>query len=313
MKLSVTLVAVACSVAWICVGARAPAQSDSIVVGGDSPESREVSICARDMTAERQTKWRATVVQALCKSNDPSALLSVFALSAGMFDGTPDWSTLDRAYRLGKKEPTVLWTVVVSSKCHLPFQASECNRMVNAGRQLTLIDPNNAMAWITLGYAIDQSAGDDAELRNALARATEAPKFHDYGYDITRDIIKNSERAPMPAESIADGLSADQLRMYLIASFEPPTKDITDWLYQIGGCISADKPPEPNSDGCIKAKALLSRGDSAATLIANEMLMAKITAVTSKEGTSPAMATKSVRAYETSSNELEFAEKISEK
>jgi len=265
-------------VAGTSLGASPPQPLDPIVIGGDKPESRGIASCERDFGQDATGAWLNQLVRSLCKQGDANSLFDVFLITAPSFgtSGSPDFATLDRAYALGQESPLVLWTVVMLSKCNAPFQVSECDRMLKAARMLSHADPDNAMAWLTLGYAADRSLGSPDEISSALDRATAARRFHDYGFDVMKRGVVVSGRSPVP-DAVLGRQSAEHFRKQFISPFEIPTHLLVDWVNQ--GCNATNAVPPSSVTQCANAKALFRRGDSEETLSGDPDALAEINAM----------------------------------
>jgi len=248
-----------------------------IVIGGDQPESRGTSACNEGFGTEPLATWVARTVHTLCKKGDAESLLAVFLFAAPGVgsQGAPDWMTLDRAYAVGQSNPVVLWTVALNSKCHMPFQASECPRMVTAARQLTQADADNGLAWLTLAYASDQSLGDPTDIGAALDRAAAAPRVHDYGFDLLKLAVTTTGEVAIPDDVRGQATQA-QFRLQFLNPFVAPASTVTGWLNR--GCNSTNAIPPPAADQCRRAKSLLQRGDSRETLSGDTKAIAQLDA-----------------------------------
>jgi len=255
-----------------------------IVIGGDEPNPRGTSSCDRDFGSDALGAWVNRTVRTLCAQGDATSLLSVFLITAPTLgsQGGPDLATLDRAYAVGKSNPLVLWTVALTSKCHMPFQASECDRMLRAARLLTRVDPDNAMAWLTLGYAADESLANPDEISSAVNHAVSASRFHDYGFDLAKQVVVASRQVDIPAIALGRQTS-DQFRLQFINPFVAPTSTIIGWLRQ--GCNASNAVPPPATQQCARAKELLKRGDSMETLSGDPDALAEIK--TAKDAANP--------------------------
>ncbi len=298
-----------CSVGW--PDPPQPPSLAPIVIGGDEPETRGTSSCERVFGSDALAVWITGTVHSLCKKGDANSLLAVFLISSPLgSQGTPDLATLDRAYAAGKSNPVVLWTVALSSKCHMPFQASECSRMMTAAKLLSRADPENAMAWLTLGFAADESLADPEEIGSALDHAIAAPRFHDYGFDLTKRAVAASGQVPVPAD-VLEQLTPEQFRLQFANPSVSQTSAVISWLNQ--GCNATNAAPPPASQQCTQAKELLRRGDSIATLSANQKLLAQMRADPAADhpGDQTAYA-RAVRALADSNSEQEYLGKLKE-
>jgi len=248
-----------------------------IVVGGDQPELRSTSACNRHFGSEPLATWVNRTVHTLCDKGDAESLLAVFLFAAPGIgsQGAPDWMTLDRANAVGQSNPVVLWTVALNSKCHMPFQASECPRMVTASRQLTQADADNGLAWLTLAYALDQSLGDPADVGAALDRAAAASHVHDYGFDLLKLAAMATGEVAIPDE-VREQTTQAQFRLQFLNPFVAPASTVTEWLNQ--GCNATNAIPPPAADQCRRAKSLLQRGDSRETLSGDTKAIAELDA-----------------------------------
>ena len=276
-----------------------------IVLGGDKPEPRGVSSCKRDFGSDELGVWITQTVRLLCKKGDADSLLSVFLFAAPQFGshGDPDWTTLDRAYARGHSNPVVLWTIVLTSKCRMPFQASECDRMQAAARLLAEADPDNAMAWLARAYAADQNA-DYKEMSSALDHGASVQRFHDYAFDVAKRTLAASGQLPIP-ESVLRGQKPEQFRLQIGAAIN--AADVIYWLRN--GCRNEGMTsPSGAPDECAKAKGLLQRGDSEDTLRDNPEVLAELKAAeaTARSGDFAAYFKARVDAIGESSNERDW-------
>lgn len=285
-----------------------PPPLDPIVIGGDKPEPRGISSCKRDFGPDELGVWITQTVRSLCKKGDADSLLGVFMFTAqevGLYAGL-DLATLDRAYAVGKSNPAVLWTVVLTSKCNMPFQVSECDRMLNAARSLTRADPDNAMAWLALAYAADENLYW-LEIGPALDRSIAAPRFHDYGFDVMKRAVIASGQRPIPV-SVLGQKTTEQFRLQFAS---PGGSAVVDWLRgdcNARGAITPDDAPKQ----CAKAKELLQRGDSADTLSGNPEALAQMKATEAAAHTDngAAYAKASIEAAVKSGNEREWRNNV---
>lgn len=247
-----------------------------IVIGEDEPEARDVSACKRDFGADPLGGWITRTAHSLCATGHAESLLAVFLFTApgiGAHAG-PDFATLDRAYAMGKSNPLVLWTVVLTSKCRMPFQASECSRMLKAARLLAQADAGNAMAFLALGYAADASLADPREIAAALEHANAARRVHDYGFDLMKLAVEVSGRVPIP-DAVRGQQSAEQFRLQF-ANPVAATGTVVGWLR--AGCNATNAIPPPAPEACARARRILEHGDSLETLSGDAIATAEMSA-----------------------------------
>jgi hypothetical protein len=172
---------------------------------------------------------------------------------------------------------------------------------------LTRADPDNAMAWLTLGYAADHSLANPDEITLALERAVAASRFHDYDFDVTKRALAATGRVPIPQELMTSHGTSEQFRQQFATPFEIPARLIVEWVNQ--GCNATHAVPAPSATACTKAKDLFRRGDSEETLSgdAEAAAMIRTAFALSHPVNGDAFGKATIDAYTQSGNAREFA------
>jgi len=223
----------------------------------------------------------------LQSAQDADSLLAALLIAGE--SGERSRALINQMYTVGQSNPKVLWTAGISAACN-PSPSSpnaDCDRSLRAARKLVRVDANNAMAWLALAFLADSARLDPGEVDSALIRATAAPRFHDYGFDLVKLAVIATSRLVTPTDSLPvladhrmspEEARLDSLGMAALFGSMSTAIPIAEWVQR--GCSSAAKaaPRSERAQLCTKAGKLFKRGDSQLTLSANPEALKAISA-----------------------------------
>lgn len=258
-------------------------------------------------------RWVETTLLQLQATGSSNGLLAAHLLAKWQREPSAD-SLLGQAYDRAQENPKLLWYVSVNAACS-PDRFQDCARSVESAQRLTRADSINAMAWLTLAWAADRqlSAPGDAHpelIREGLTRAAAAKTFHDYGFDLTTVFLRETARVPLPFAAPGDvqAQANENARLTLAMMVGQTGQEVVSWLRS--GCGDSTGNTSVAAR-CRDAKVLLTRGDSARTLIA---LPEKAQAISvglargNRSSANPSL----IQTMITSSSEKELSERLEE-
>jgi hypothetical protein len=276
-----------------------------------------VALAQRPSQALQQ--WRTDLEAHLTKGGDAQSLLSMSLLTEHEKEGTSA-GYLDQAFERASSRPAVMWYASVGALC-MPMRPEGCPRRLDAAQRLTRIDAGNAMAWLTLAWALDTQPAvrgipDAVGIATALDRAAHASSFHDYGYDVFKGYVVALHGVPLPAtqRGVFDGMSDDQA--FLTLAMLPAYRGQEVLSHVEAQCALPGSVPPFTSAACSDVMKLFGRGDSWRTLTGDhaKQTVAKRAIVGLFRGgmATPEAAKKAWVALRASNTEMELAEHLSQ-
>ncbi|MGH8041713.1 MAG: hypothetical protein ACREPN_06680 [Rudaea sp.] len=266
-------------VAGVAAWSAAQAQLQPIVMGsGDIPESAGPSACERNFGNDTLGAWFMQLIQPLCKRGTSDALLAVYLFTLpGMAssNGQMDNRLLQRAYAQDDTDPKLLWLVATQARCAGMFAGCPAaQKAVKAAQQLTVVDPDNAMAWFALARAHDWATSDPEKVDAALAQAAKASRVHDYSFDLIQLAAKTS--ASVTTKGIGTKESAS-IRWMIVTLIPDLNEQFKEW---VGRCsVNYDEGDPDRKRFCRAAQEQFKHGDSLMTLSGDTQAQATIKSV----------------------------------
>lgn len=251
-------------------GAASNISEDDINVPEDPP-----SVCDGDAGTGVLHVWLTQIVHSLCIRGDADSLLAAYLITLPPFGshGDADHLLLARAYAIGKNNPRVLWAVALDNDCRPYIECRKNRRDVAAAKALTRIDPDNAMAWFALAYAEGNYVTTPDRSALALQHAAQAPRVHDYGFDLLKLATVATGRIPIPKAALDNGygvLQPPELTRWGLVNTTPLLSYLFGvWISERCGMRDGEETLVERAKKCDAAKAQFKRGDSLLTLSEN--------------------------------------------